>query len=907
MNGVVFIVALSMTLSFVATPGAQEIDDSEPALASQQRLVAVYGFEEAGEFPTRLPAPFFRLLTRETGRPGFPQFGSVEVDTKVASEGDWSLRFDVDGSSIVVALPPAEIPIFPQSHYQIRAKVRTEGLTNAGASLAVRLHDIDGVAIPGTDRRSTSIRTHGEWTTLLVEPPMDVPGATDLVFELRVDQPSQDSIATGGRLDRPVQADIMGSAWFDEIEVWQLPRMLFSATPSSGTTRLPQRPTVEATLRDITIGTVSAVLRIKDVDGVVRQERTLVLDRGKSELSMDLGPLPPGWYMGELVVHDGDEVVASARQGLAILPERIPARLTQGTPRFGIAFNSRREVQQERDLDLLQLLRPGYVVIPVWEAGEPGELDVPNASRIDMILDAVHASRIEPVFEFAGVPSDAPDSEHLDEDQVMALLNSHESNWAELLEPWMAHYGDEVSRWRIKSEFDSGSASESVGSLLGVARFAQEFVASPTIELSFASGTEGEWSTHLPSGADARVMEIPGSVHPSEIGGWVRSSSSKNPVIHLAPGSSSPGSSPRVRAEETARRLVEAWAAGAAFIEIPAPWSTSEGAFGRLSGIAPTGVAFNQIASLLSGRPPEVEVPLGRGVRAILVGGRGAPMLVAWAAEAGATIDLAIGDGDLSIHEVLGDSYPVEDPSIRHAFPLGSTPVMIEGIDLDSTRFRAGARIEPKTIAATIGMHEIDLHLRNPWDETIDVRVRPIGPGSFRFQPRSRSVSIRPNEEVVVPFEFSYPRSQVDGAVDLRFETQVERAGVREITLLLPTDIESHMMDMEISWRRMYDSTGRLSGVLVTVRAYNIGAKPILLEAFSSAIGYAPMRKSMPEIQPGGSAARTFAFPGGDGQLRGREFLVGVSDIEGDGRIVRRVNITQDMGSLVEVDSSAGE
>jgi len=204
-------------------------------------------------------------------------------------------------------------------------------------------------------------------------------------------------------------------------------------------------------------------------------------------------------------------------------------------------------------------------------------------------------------------------------------------------------------------------------------------------------------------------------------------------------------------------------------------------------------------------------------------------------------------------------------------------------------------------------MHEIDLHLRNPWDETIDVRIRPIGPGSFRFQPRSRSVSIRPNEEVVVPFEFSYPRTQVDGAVDLRFETRVERAGVQEITLLLPTDIESHKMDMEISWRRTYDSTGRLSGVLVTVRAYNIGAKPILLEAFSSAIGYARMRKSMPEIHPGGSAARTFAFPGGDGHLRGREFLVGVSEIEGDGRIVRRVHVTQDMGSLVEVDSSAGE
>ncbi|MCH2184807.1 hypothetical protein MK280_02940, partial [Myxococcota bacterium] len=117
-------------------------------MASQQRRVAVYGFEEAGEFPTLLPAPFFRVLTRETGRPGLPHFGRVEVDDEVALEGSWSLRFDVGGASIVVALPSAEIPIFPQSRYQVRAKVRTEALAHAGASIAVRLHDINGAEIP---------------------------------------------------------------------------------------------------------------------------------------------------------------------------------------------------------------------------------------------------------------------------------------------------------------------------------------------------------------------------------------------------------------------------------------------------------------------------------------------------------------------------------------------------------------------------------------------------------------------------------------------------------------------------------------------------------------------------------------------------------------------------------------
>ena len=59
------------------------------------------------------------------------------------------------------------------------------------------------------------------------------------------------------------------------------------------------------------------------------------------------------------------------------------------------------------------------------------------------------------------------------------------------------------------------------------------------------------------------------------------------------------------------------------------------------------------------------------------------------------------------------------------------------------------------------------------------------------------------------------------------------------------------------------------------------------------------MRKAMPEILPGETTTRTFFYPDGQNVLPGREILVGLSELESDGYLVRRLAITEDVGSLL--------
>ena len=332
------------------------------------------------------------MLTSVTSRPGFPRFGSVGVDDSVAFSGDWSLGFEVDGASIAVAVPTARIPIYPQSEYEVRVRVRTLGLARSGASLVVRLHDLEGREIPGTKRESTPVRTNGAWTMLSVRPPTDVESAADLTFELHLKQDA-----------RP---DMSGKAWFDEIEVWQLPRMRLAADPISGVTRLPERPTLNASLNDLATGTLTAVLSVFDIDGSLRAQRREAISRGRTSLTLEFDDLPAGWYRGRLSLFDGETLLASQDQAIAMLPDSDRSPLTYEAPHFGVSFSDPFETSSGAQLDFARVLRPDYISVPVWERGRPARLDIERSRGMDAFLDTLHASGIEPVFELSGLPSD---------------------------------------------------------------------------------------------------------------------------------------------------------------------------------------------------------------------------------------------------------------------------------------------------------------------------------------------------------------------------------------------------------------------------------------------------------------------------------------------------------------------
>ena len=873
---------------------AQEVAVAERPLASQRRLVRSFGFEVEGNLG---------LLSErwsELTRPGYQIFGGKATDHEFAATGEHSLRFDVDGGSMGIAIRDGEIPVFPQSRYMVTARVCTKGLVNSGAVLAVHFNDDQGRQIPGTERTTEVIRTNGAWTTLAVEARTDVAEARDLVFEMRLDQPS---IETGA----PRLVDVGGHVWFDDIELWQLPRVDFRSDPPSGVTRLPEAPVLSASLRDLVVASTVASLKVFDLDGTLVLDRSLVADTGRADLSLDLSGLPSGWYRGEFEVRDGDRVVARSEQPLSILPEYGPVAFGYRSPEFGIALSPFSLEEEPAWLDLMLELRPDYLVLPVWTAGGSVLLDPMAQTGIDRILDQLLEAQIEPVFELAAVPGDLCDREHLDPDQLMEFLSAEPEAWQQALAPWMLQFGDEISRWRIDSDRVL-SGSERVDLVRKLVAFSTEFVAAPQME--FAGHVDS-----ILDDPDVPSSAVLLTVHDEEATDACAALSGRTPdtslVMHFPRQSTDDRVTPRERGERLARQLAETWAAGAGTLEIAPPWEgdpRSDHEFGDAKfGLDVTGFVFDRFASLLSGRPPEAVVPLGRHARAILVGGEGPPLIVAWGHQPGVTLQVGLGRhaSTLRIHDLLGGvrEIPVSDEPVR--LSLSGAPVVIEGVDADLGLFRGSARLIPENVQAASGAHEVELELHNPWTETLEVKVRPIGPAHWDFQPVSREITIAAGEAVRLPFEYIFPRFQTDGDVDFWFEVDVMDDQGPPIDLLIPSTILSDRVTLDTDLKITMNEHGEPSGVQVTVRAMNNGSSPISLESFVSTQLYAPKRKWLPELLPGASATSSFRFPYGHEQLQGRSIRVGVVEFDGNLRINRDLRVPVAEGFVVGVDPSA--
>jgi hypothetical protein len=363
----------------------------------------------------------------------------------------------------------------------------------------------------------------------------------------------------------------------------------------------------------------------------------------------------------------------------------------------------------------------------------------------------------------------------------------------------------------------------------------------------------------------------------------------------------------RMRATRVARDLVDAWSRGADYLELEAPWNRRVGTT-FLKGLDASGYVFQTIASRLSARGPQIPVPLGRGVNAYLLKGDDEePMIVAWSAEGAAMMELSPEFGDVRITSIDGTYTPLLKARGPRSIQLDESPVFLTGFDRHIARFRAEASMTPNFIEATTGVHECSFKIHNPWSEAIEVRLRPMGPASFRFQPLSRRVTIQPGGYEAVPFEFTFPRTQVDGELDLRLSAEIIGSREQKAQLLVPTTVRSSRMALESSWRLSRDAAGREDGLLITVSAYNSGTTPLLLEGFCSAVGFAPMRKAMPEILPGETTTRTFYYPGAQKSLLGGEIVVGLSQLESDGYLVRRLPLSEDGTSVLVTEPTFDE
>lgn len=868
-------------------------DDGVP-----RRLVARFDFEENAIFPKEIPTGFYRALTRleldeeapppqtggEHGTPGLRDFGRIETVRGIGrapakGEPSWAVRFTVDGASMMLASDSSRIPIMPGAQLLIRAWGRTESLKHANLRLSARFHDGDGHGLPGI-YSSAMFRSEGNWRMLAVEPPPAPPEAAGLALWLEVVQPS-----TVRDIDEPYQLatdDVGGLAFFDDIEVWQVPTVVFE-TDAGGVVSPGERARLTLRCSDPSVTRTTAVVMVRDANDALVYQSTLDVPGDRNAL-LEVPALSTGWYEASVSFLQGSTEVSRKFARFTVLPEE--SFESDDPPRFGTNF----AIRDERVLPAIELSRSNFAVIPVWSATTDVRESKRDIESLRQLCAKLIDERVDIMFRIAQVPASLARQNRVDIDDALALFALDESNWRPTLEPWLLAFGQQVDQWMIGSAPVDGTRDDIAARVESLAGAMRTAIAGPSVGLPWQP------SEQLP--ADLRDTVLRGRhvvevvVDPAWHGsdGEVYEGLPDGPrgmarIVPLQPGVVDD----RARAIDLALRAIGAWRAGFDSIAVDVRSDGVQTVPGPPIELA----AWRQIALKLSGRRFVADIPFDPGVRCMLADGPRGPVLLAWSDLEDRSIEIAadLGSGAITLTDLWGRTSKVGLSPRGHVFKIGREPTFIEGIDANLCQLRRTFRIDPPFALSRRAPQEAALVLGNPWPTAINGTLTITGPEKLEISPRTHSFSIPAGGEVRLPVTFSVPRSFPAGETPLTVSVQGTALEPFRALLEAPFQLGTDSVKVEPEWRLARSIESGTVDIVLTVRVTNIGTQPIDVEAFAVADGYTQSRKPISSLEPGATAVRVFHFASGAQRLSGRDIRAGVHDPTLDARHLLRVAI----------------
>ncbi len=148
--------------------------------------------------------------------PGFPQYVRAMIDRDTAAHGRQSLLVELNGAPFAYYSPL--VAVDGAHSYVLRAKVRSEGLTNDAALVSISLLDATRKRLERLLSRPVTGR-HERWATVEIGPFR--PG-----HEARF-------LVVGCHIAQGDTTDVRGQVWFDDLSLRSMP--LLELTQPSGT------------------------------------------------------------------------------------------------------------------------------------------------------------------------------------------------------------------------------------------------------------------------------------------------------------------------------------------------------------------------------------------------------------------------------------------------------------------------------------------------------------------------------------------------------------------------------------------------------------------------------------------------------------------------------------------------
>jgi len=875
--GIVYVIALLATLAAAPAAGQDagaRSDRADSYLA--RRVVHAFDFEERDENNyERLPRYWYTV-----GGPGFPRHTADETafDTARAVSGKHAFRLRSNGGSAAAVVEHGAIAAVPGADYIVTAKLQTAKMRNSRARLVTYFVDQHGRRIEKSTQRTGLTQSEGKWERLELRLDGEHPEAAWIILRIELLQADEFRRATLGKHE-VFKQDIGATAWFDDIVVFQLPRVQINTQTPINVVRAPDQPRLDITVSDQTGEQLTAVVQVYDHLGqtVDRQRRIFA---GRQAPTWQWAPKFErfGWYWADLTVSGERGVVGRRAVAFVYLP-RAKQIDRDEADRFGIIAEDMTEAERQLLRPMLERIHANAVIIDIWRGDQTVTLTSDDSMPDDPIVNGLLTDGRSVTLSIAETPRILAETANTDVHLPIAVLSSDPANWEAHLQPLAVTYAQPIQRWQV-GRVGSDEAywrRDLAPSMRSIQSWLKGIVPNAVVAVPWS--VQHELSDKARAIRDLTVT-IPTSVRPNLIVPHIEALDAGDRRLSLAVERLGTDQFAHdERAADFAMRLIEAARADVGPVYVRYLWNQGESRRQITATPDPMLAVLANTIDRLADRRFVGRTQLSEGVHAYILDGQAGGALIAWnesSPHADVPIDLYLGDQPVAI-DIWGNAQTLGRADGKHALTVGKMPVVIEGIDARLARFRSMLRFDPGFVESSYKVHQLDLVIANPFNRTITGKVRLDAIEKWAINPRLMPFSIAAGKEIRIPMELTFPISELAG--EKRLAAQIEIDADQQYKLDATIPLEIGLKDVELNPTLNIDrDTG---DIVVTSMVTNRGEEPRSLYAFITAGDLARQQRIIANLQPNQTALKRFRLPGLADQLAGQSIRVGLREMNG--------------------------
>lgn len=842
----------------IADPPEHDAVTDLSTSAMKHRIVKSFDFDERGL--GNFESVAMNWLPIEG--PAYRRFLEARFDETVGHLAPPSFLLALQGGSLASQYFAKDVSVRAGSEYRLTAWIRPQRLVHARAYLTIYYLDHAMRKIDNSERRSVEVRGAGEnepWQRVVIDLPPGGEHARWIGLTCHVDQVAVPSNQES--TFHPIEYhDVHGAAWFDDITILRLPRISLSLNSAAGI-YLPGRTTVcTVKMVDLDGADLRMDLDILDADGRILAAHALDGARLAQEAAtFRIADLPAGCYLARLRARVGDHVLSQQQSRFLRLNDGPPLK-RRGEGGFGIVAEPSLFAHRGLSERLLKHLTPSMVKLPLWREDLHDDAIVRGDSRVEKVVEALHAADIGIVGVLEAPPDSLAKQYDLSERSITSILATNPNQWRPYIALILARYGQRIRAWQLGADDAPflGDPALLTNALADLRREMRTLIGLPQVVIprSFQSATPRDalpadvFSLTVPVHVAAeRIAEPPKILTASD--GVARWATMQQPI---------PGRYDRQwRLIHYARRLTVARAGGLDMVFVPQPWGFATADGKVVAEPQEEFIILRTLNQTLRGLDPAGLIQIGPDVWASMFTNpsQGDGALVVWREAQGPdskslTIDLGADAREI---DLWGNVRSPESVGEGRRIRVDAMPRIIAPVSPARVRMLAGFVVDDPAIQATVREHRRVVRFTNTHESRISGILQFQPPPGWRIRPKKVRFDLTPAESTEIEIALRIPSNQAAGDYELIGHLAVESEEFPDLTLRTPLQIDSPGLDVNVM-------ASREGGVVnVVQRITNRTDGPLNLRAFLIAPDQDRVTGLIKNLAAGQTVIRSYEVP----------------------------------------------